>query len=120
MDKPKEDEAKEAVAEEKPKSRSSQPKEPAPAFMSNVFAALDVYKNKMLVSPGPDVQENVLALKVENSVSEFLFFFFQNYLARNFYNLRFLALFVCFAINFILLFYKVKPSLPQYSVSMFP
>lgn len=32
----------------------------------------------------------------------------QNYLARNFYNLRFLALFVCFAINFILLFYKVK------------
>uniref|UniRef100_A0A667YZJ8 Ryanodine receptor 3 n=1 Tax=Myripristis murdjan TaxID=586833 RepID=A0A667YZJ8_9TELE len=32
---------------------------------------------------------------------------FHNYLARNFYNLRFLALFVCFAINFILLFYKV-------------
>ena len=35
------------------------------------------------------------------------FFFYQNYLARNFYNLRFLALFVAFAINFILLFYKV-------------
>lgn len=33
--------------------------------------------------------------------------FSQNYLARNFYNLRFLALFVAFAINFILLFYKV-------------
>lgn len=33
---------------------------------------------------------------------------FQNYLARNFYNLRMLALFVAFAINFILLFYKVK------------
>ena len=33
---------------------------------------------------------------------------FQNYLARNFYNLRFLALFVAFAINFILLFYKVS------------
>lgn len=32
----------------------------------------------------------------------------QNYLARNFYNLRFLALFVAFAINFILLFYKVR------------
>uniref|UniRef100_A0A452HQS8 Uncharacterized protein n=1 Tax=Gopherus agassizii TaxID=38772 RepID=A0A452HQS8_9SAUR len=30
-----------------------------------------------------------------------------HYLARNFYNLRFLALFVAFAINFILLFYKV-------------
>lgn len=31
----------------------------------------------------------------------------QNYLSRNFYNLRFLALFLAFAINFILLFYKV-------------
>lgn len=28
-------------------------------------------------------------------------------MARNFYNMRFLALFMCFAINFILLFYKV-------------
>ena len=36
-----------------------------------------------------------------------LSFSFQHYLARNFYNLRFLALFVAFAINFILLFYKV-------------
>ncbi|XP_033847359.1 ryanodine receptor 3 [Periophthalmus magnuspinnatus] len=77
-DKPKEEEAKEPVAEEKPKSRSSQPKEPSPAFMSSVFAVLDIYLTKSL-----------------------------NYLARNFYNLRFLALFVCFAINFILLFYKV-------------
>ena len=32
---------------------------------------------------------------------------FQNYLSRNFYNLRFLALFIAFALNFILLFYKV-------------
>uniref|UniRef100_A0A673BRB3 Ryanodine receptor 1 n=1 Tax=Sphaeramia orbicularis TaxID=375764 RepID=A0A673BRB3_9TELE len=31
----------------------------------------------------------------------------QNYLSRNFYNLRFLALFIAFALNFILLFYKV-------------
>lgn len=31
----------------------------------------------------------------------------QNYLSRNFYTLRFLALFLAFAINFILLFYKV-------------
>ncbi|TFJ99431.1 Ryanodine receptor 1 [Platysternon megacephalum] len=31
---------------------------------------------------------------------------FLNYLSRNFYNLRFLALFLAFAINFILLFYK--------------
>ncbi|KAI3364144.1 hypothetical protein L3Q82_010961 [Scortum barcoo] len=77
-DKPKEEEAKEPAAEEKPKTRSSQPKEEAPAFMSSIFALLDIYRTKML-----------------------------NYLARNFYNLRFLALFVCFAINFILLFYKV-------------
>uniref|UniRef100_A0AAX7TRD1 Ryanodine receptor 3 n=1 Tax=Astatotilapia calliptera TaxID=8154 RepID=A0AAX7TRD1_ASTCA len=81
-DKPKEEEAKEPVTEEKPKTRSSQPKEPAPAFMSSIFAVLDVYLNKTL-----------------------------NYLARNFYNLRFLALFVCFAINFILLFYKVTQAL---------
>ncbi|XP_064408728.1 ryanodine receptor 1 isoform X5 [Latimeria chalumnae] len=33
---------------------------------------------------------------------------FLNYLSRNFYNLRFLALFVAFAINFILLFYRVS------------
>ncbi|XP_075692371.1 ryanodine receptor 1 isoform X1 [Rhinoderma darwinii] len=33
---------------------------------------------------------------------------FLNYLSRNFYNLRFLALFLAFAINFILLFYKVS------------
>uniref|UniRef100_A0A3B3RB91 Ryanodine receptor 2 n=1 Tax=Paramormyrops kingsleyae TaxID=1676925 RepID=A0A3B3RB91_9TELE len=32
----------------------------------------------------------------------------QNYFARNFYNMRMLALFVAFAINFILLFYKVS------------
>uniref|UniRef100_A0A5F8GAP9 Ryanodine receptor 1 n=1 Tax=Monodelphis domestica TaxID=13616 RepID=A0A5F8GAP9_MONDO len=33
---------------------------------------------------------------------------YQNYLSRNFYTLRFLALFLAFAINFILLFYKVS------------
>ncbi|TNN26059.1 Ryanodine receptor 1 [Liparis tanakae] len=37
---------------------------------------------------------------------------FMNYLSRNFYNLRFLALFLAFALNFILLFYKVSDS-PQ-------
>lgn len=40
------------MVEEKPKSRSSQPKEESPAFMSTIFALLDVYLNKMLVSPG--------------------------------------------------------------------
>lgn len=37
-----------------------------------------------------------------------LYFPLQNYFARNFYNMRLLALFVAFAINFILLFYKVR------------
>lgn len=37
---------------------------------------------------------------------------FLNYLSRNFYNLRFLALFLAFAINFILLFYKVSEQPP--------
>ncbi|XP_020570403.2 ryanodine receptor 3 isoform X4 [Oryzias latipes] len=83
-DKPKEEEVKEPAAQEKPRTRSSQPKEASPAFMSTIFAVLDVYLTKML-----------------------------NYLARNFYNLRFLALFVCFAINFILLFYKVTEEIVE-------
>ncbi|KAK2823049.1 hypothetical protein Q7C36_019649 [Tachysurus vachellii] len=36
----------------------------------------------------------------------------QNYLSRNFYNLRFLALFIAFALNFILLFYRVSDTPP--------
>lgn len=38
----------------------------------------------------------------------------QNYLSRNFYNLRFLALFIAFALNFILLFYKVCAFVSQF------
>ncbi|XP_056401288.1 ryanodine receptor 3 isoform X2 [Hyla sarda] len=60
------------------KRRRGQKKEVPEAFMANFLAGLEIYQTKML-----------------------------NYLARNFYNLRFLALFVAFAINFILLFYKV-------------
>uniref|UniRef100_A0A8C1M1U5 Ryanodine receptor 1a (skeletal) n=1 Tax=Cyprinus carpio TaxID=7962 RepID=A0A8C1M1U5_CYPCA len=37
---------------------------------------------------------------------------FMNCLSRNFYNLRFLALFIAFALNFILLFYKVSDTPP--------
>ncbi|XP_039525300.1 ryanodine receptor 3 isoform X4 [Pimephales promelas] len=59
------------------KKRRGPKKESAEAFMAATLAGLDVYQTKTL-----------------------------NYLARNFYNLRFLALFVAFAINFILLFYK--------------
>ncbi|KAA0711621.1 Ryanodine receptor 3 [Triplophysa tibetana] len=68
-----------ADKERKPvKSRRGLKKETPDACMASFLAGLDVYQTKML-----------------------------NYLARNFYNLRFLALFVAFAINFILLFYKV-------------
>ncbi|XP_039897726.1 ryanodine receptor 3-like isoform X4 [Simochromis diagramma] len=68
-----------SVEEKKaPKKRLGLKKEAPEAFMASFFAGLEVYQTKML-----------------------------NYLARNFYNLRFLALFVAFAINFILLFYKV-------------
>lgn len=126
-DKPKEEEAKEPVVEEKPRTRSAQPKEAAPAFMSSLFAIMDVYLNKMLVRPHNHGNKTLSALvpsfpklfyRLWPDITElcqlkicFLLqsspFSFQNYLARNFYNLRFLALFVCFAINFILLFYKV-------------
>nr|XP_021327991.1 ryanodine receptor 1 isoform X3 [Danio rerio] len=38
---------------------------------------------------------------------------FMNCLSRNFYNIRFLALFLAFALNFILLFYKVSDTPPS-------
>ncbi|XP_040054763.2 ryanodine receptor 3 isoform X15 [Gasterosteus aculeatus] len=66
------------VEKKVPKKRLGQKKELPEVFMASFFAGLEIYQTKML-----------------------------NYLARNFYNLRFLALFVAFAINFILLFYKV-------------
>lgn len=50
-DKPKEEETKETVMEEKPKVRSSHQKEDSPAFTSSIFALLDVYLTKMLVRP---------------------------------------------------------------------
>ncbi|KAI5611303.1 ryanodine receptor 3 isoform X3 [Silurus asotus] len=81
----KEDKAKEEKPEEPEveeaaisKKHRGSSKEDSPALMATFVAGLEVYKTKML-----------------------------NYLARNFYNLRMLALFVAFAINFILLFYKV-------------
>lgn len=54
-DKPKEEETKEPVAEEKPKMRSSHQKEEATSFTSGVFALLDVYLTKMLVSQHVDL-----------------------------------------------------------------
>ncbi|KAM6969596.1 LOW QUALITY PROTEIN: ryanodine receptor 3 [Tautogolabrus adspersus] len=79
-DKAKDEVPSQSSLEEKkaPKKRLGVKKEPPEAFTASFLAGLEVYQTKML-----------------------------NYLARNFYNLRFLALFVAFAINFILLFYKV-------------
>ncbi|XP_043930092.1 ryanodine receptor 3 [Protopterus annectens] len=74
------DEQVEPLVEEKKKTRRRRhgQKEKEEAFMANFFAGLEIYQTKIL-----------------------------HYLARNFYNLRLLALFIAFAINFILLFYKV-------------
>ncbi|XP_066850093.1 ryanodine receptor 2 isoform X11 [Anser cygnoides] len=49
----------------------------------------------------PEVQESAFWKKIIAYQQKLL-----NYFARNFYNMRMLALFVAFAINFILLFYK--------------
>ncbi|XP_028331499.1 ryanodine receptor 2 isoform X4 [Gouania willdenowi] len=53
----------------------------------------------------PDLQESAVLKKIIAYQRKLL-----NYFARNFYNMRMLALFVAFAINFILLFYKVSSS----------
>uniref|UniRef100_A0A8C5JDV2 Ryanodine receptor 2 n=1 Tax=Junco hyemalis TaxID=40217 RepID=A0A8C5JDV2_JUNHY len=52
----------------------------------------------------PEVQESVFWKNIIAYQQKLL-----NYFARNFYNMRMLALFVAFAINFILLFYKELP-----------
>ncbi|GCB66916.1 hypothetical protein scyTo_0005050, partial [Scyliorhinus torazame] len=58
----------------------------------------------------PEVQESAFWKKITAYHQKLL-----NYFARNFYNMRMLALFVAFAINFILLFYKVStaPSIEE-------
>eukprot|EP00076_Gallus_gallus_P039276 XP_025004814.1 ryanodine receptor 2 isoform X13 [Gallus gallus] len=53
----------------------------------------------------PEIQESAFWKKIIAYQQKLL-----NYFARNFYNMRMLALFVAFAINFILLFYKVSTS----------
>lgn len=99
-----------------PKKRLGLKKEAPEAFMASFFAGLEVYQTKMLVRCFPhssfkittvtlSTNTNLLDIKTKMMIT---ITFSQNYLARNFYNLRFLALFVAFAINFILLFYKVS------------
>uniref|UniRef100_H3CFS9 Ryanodine receptor 2b (cardiac) n=1 Tax=Tetraodon nigroviridis TaxID=99883 RepID=H3CFS9_TETNG len=53
----------------------------------------------------PDLQESAIFKKIVAYQQKLL-----NYFSRNFYNMRMLALFVAFSINFILLFYKVSTS----------
>eukprot|EP00061_Rhincodon_typus_P018946 g48341.t1 len=79
-DKAKEEQPVESEGKEQKerKQRRGQKKKQPEAFLANFWEGLEIYQTKIL-----------------------------NYLARNFYNLRLLALFVAFAINFILLFYKV-------------
>uniref|UniRef100_A0A8D0AH85 Ryanodine receptor 2 n=1 Tax=Sander lucioperca TaxID=283035 RepID=A0A8D0AH85_SANLU len=55
-------------------------------------------------SDEPDLHESAFLKKIIAYQRKLL-----NYFARNFYNMRMLALFVAFAINFILLFYKWDP-----------
>uniref|UniRef100_A0A673ZP97 Ryanodine receptor 3 n=1 Tax=Salmo trutta TaxID=8032 RepID=A0A673ZP97_SALTR len=57
--------------------------------------------------PKEEMAQDKPVLKSRNGQSKEAPTSFFNTLARNFYNMRFLALFVAFAINFILLFYRV-------------
>lgn len=61
-----------------------------------------------------------LVASTDNILKNYMSFFvhLQNSLSRNFYNLRFLALFISFALNFILLFYKVV-NLFYFPISIF-
>uniref|UniRef100_A0A669P2J2 Ryanodine receptor 2 n=1 Tax=Phasianus colchicus TaxID=9054 RepID=A0A669P2J2_PHACC len=69
------------------------------------------------IAPMPEAQEKVqvtipfiCAVCFSSSYVKYSLETKLNYFARNFYNMRMLALFVAFAINFILLFYKVSMS----------
>ncbi|MBN3288490.1 RYR2 protein, partial [Polyodon spathula] len=62
-----------------------------------------IRQHHALKSDEPEIQESAFWKKILAYQRKLL-----NYFARNFYNMRMLALFVAFAINFILLFYKVR------------
>ncbi|XP_028826293.1 ryanodine receptor 2 isoform X5 [Denticeps clupeoides] len=71
----------------------------------NVLKPKKVRLHHTSKSDEPDIQESAFWKKIIAYQRKLL-----NYFARNFYNMRMLALFVAFAINFILLFYKVSTS----------
>ncbi|XP_061823091.1 ryanodine receptor 2 isoform X7 [Nerophis lumbriciformis] len=62
-------------------------------------------RRRKILKEESDMQESAVIKKIIAYQRKLL-----NYFARNFYNMRMLALFVAFAINFILLFYKVSTS----------
>lgn len=91
--------------------------------MASFFAGLEIYQTKMLVRYFPKNKIRTMSLSTAREYKSICWMsrtytemFSQNYLARNFYNLRFLALFVAFAINFILLFYKVSSPLSKHYI----
>ncbi|MED6280920.1 Ryanodine receptor 2, partial [Characodon lateralis] len=73
--------------------------------LKNEKMKLKVRRHHNSKSDEPDLQESAFLKKILAYQRKLL-----NYFARNFYNMRMLALFVAFAINFILLFYKVSTS----------
>lgn len=94
---------------------------------SAIFKKIVAYQRKLLVghiSHGFSqfhVKSTDILIKMQVTspkTNMFLFWNLQNYFSRNFYNMRMLALFVAFAINFILLFYKVNFSVFCFIVSL--
>ncbi|KAM9837412.1 LOW QUALITY PROTEIN: ryanodine receptor 2 [Aulostomus maculatus] len=99
-------------------SASSEEKEPTPEADCEPEESKGGYEEKQRIkmnskvrshhtskSDEPDLHESAFLKKIIAYQRKLL-----NYFARNFYNMRMLALFVAFAINFILLFYKVSTS----------
>uniref|UniRef100_A0A671VHP5 Uncharacterized protein n=1 Tax=Sparus aurata TaxID=8175 RepID=A0A671VHP5_SPAAU len=99
---------KEAPAEtecEPEKTSESEHVEKQEKLQQNEKIRPKVRRHHSSKSDEPDLQESAFLKKIIAYQRKLL-----NYFARNFYNMRMLALFVAFAINFILLFYKVSTS----------
>uniref|UniRef100_A0A671NSP4 Ryanodine receptor 1-like n=1 Tax=Sinocyclocheilus anshuiensis TaxID=1608454 RepID=A0A671NSP4_9TELE len=104
----KEAEVKPETTPEEPKpekaTKAKKEKKSAKGAGFELWNELDVQRNKFMVG-----EIYIFLLKLESMRFSYDL---RNCLSRNFYNLRFLSLFIAFALNFILLFYKVgKPIL---------
>ncbi|XP_023805329.1 ryanodine receptor 2 isoform X2 [Oryzias latipes] len=85
--------------------KSSEGMETSETLQKNEKMKAKVRRHHSYRCDEPDLQESAFLKKIIAYQRKLL-----NYFARNFYNMRMLALFVAFAINFILLFYKVSTS----------